>query len=65
MSRKGNCLDNALMENLFGLLKQEMFYGNKFQYFDRFKQAIYQYINFYNNERIKKLIGLPPKNYYH
>ncbi|MGW7394884.1 IS3 family transposase, partial [Streptomyces venezuelae] len=48
-----------------GLLKQEMFYGNKFQYFDRLKQAIYQYINFYNNERIKKLIGLPPKNYYH
>ena len=64
MSRKGNCLDNALMENFFGLLKQEMFYGNQFQHFDQLKQAIHQYIDFYNNERIKtKLKGLSPKNY--
>ena len=41
MSRKGNCLDNALMENFFGLLKQEMFYGNQFQHFDQLKQAIH------------------------
>ncbi|MEX2949559.1 IS3 family transposase [Staphylococcus warneri] len=64
MSRKGNCLDNALMENFFGLLKQEMFYGNQFQHFNQLKQAIHQYIDFYNNERIKtKLKGLSPKNY--
>ena len=25
MSRKGNCLDNAVMENFFGLIKKEMF----------------------------------------
>ncbi|MBX7841607.1 IS3 family transposase [Staphylococcus warneri] len=52
MSRKGNCLDNALMENFFGLLKQEMFYGNRFQHFDQWKQSIHQY-----NERIKRLVS--------
>ncbi|MBO0378335.1 IS3 family transposase, partial [Staphylococcus warneri] len=41
-----------------------MFYGNQFQHFDQLKQAIHQYIDFYNNERIKtKLKGLSPKNY--
>ena len=57
MFRKGNCLDNALMENFFGLLKQEMFYGNQFQHFDQLKQSIHQYIDFYNNERIKRLVS--------
>ncbi|WP_428693164.1 IS3 family transposase [Staphylococcus warneri] len=40
------------MENFFGLLKQEMFYGNQFQYFDQWKQSIHQY-----NERIKRLVS--------
>ena len=30
MSRRGNCIDNSPMENFFGLLKQEMYYGEKF-----------------------------------
>ena len=30
MSRKGNCLDNSPMENFFGILKQEIYYGRKF-----------------------------------
>ncbi|RIN84735.1 IS3 family transposase, partial [Mammaliicoccus sciuri] len=64
MSRKGNCLDNSVMENFFGLLKQEMYYGQGFKDFQDLEQAIHQYINFYNNERIKsKLKGLSPKNY--
>ncbi|WP_258236966.1 IS3 family transposase [Mammaliicoccus sciuri] len=64
MSRKGNCLDNSVMENFFGLLKQEMYYGQEFKDFQDLEQAIHQYINFYNNERIKsKLKGLSPKNY--
>ncbi|MCE5059137.1 IS3 family transposase, partial [Mammaliicoccus sciuri] len=64
MSRKGNCLDNSVMENFFGLLKQEMYYGQKFKDFQDLEQAIHRYINFYNNERIKsKLKGLSPKNY--
>ncbi|WP_241954604.1 IS3 family transposase [Staphylococcus auricularis] len=64
MSRKGNCLDNSLMENFFGLLKQEMFYGNEYGDFNQLEKAIHQYIDYYNNERIKaKLKGLSPINY--
>lgn len=64
MSRKGNCLDNSVMENFFGLLKQEMFYGEILDDFQQLKQAIQKYIFFYNNERIKsKLKGLSPKNF--
>lgn len=72
MSRKGNCLDNSVMENLFGLLKQEMFYGEKFDHFYQLEQAIQNYIIFYNDERIKsklkgcllKILGNKPLKYY-
>ncbi|MDG0844605.1 IS3 family transposase, partial [Staphylococcus equorum] len=64
MSRKGNCLDNSPMENFFGLLKQEMYYGEKFKNVEELKQNIQKYIYFYNNERIKsKLKGLSPTKY--
>lgn len=64
MSRKGNCLDNSPMENFFGLLKQEMFYGQAFMSFTELESAIHQYIDFYNNDRIKtKLKGMSPVNY--
>lgn len=53
MSRKGNCLDNAPMENFFGLLKQEMFYGRAFTTYTELETAIHEYIDFYNNDRIK------------
>ena len=53
MSRKGNCLDNAIIENFFGILKSEMFYTQKFKSIEQLKQEINQYINYYNNERIK------------
>ncbi len=54
MSRKGNCLDNSIMENFFGILKQEMYYGNTFYSFDELKTAIENYIHYYNNKRIKQ-----------
>ncbi len=63
MSRKGNCLDNCAMENFFGKLKNEMFYGHEFEFenIDELKQAIDEYIDYYNNERIQtKLKGLTP-----
>ncbi len=37
MSRKGNCLDNSLMENFFGILKQEMYYGENFKSYDHLR----------------------------
>ena len=61
MSRKGNCLDNAVMENFFGLLKSELLYLQEFISMAHFKQELIEYLDYYNNRRIKaKLKGLPP-----
>lgn len=61
MSRKGNCLDNAVIENFFGLLKSELLYLQDFQSIEHFKQELIDYLDYYNNRRIKaKLKGLPP-----
>ena len=61
MSRKGNCLDNAVMENFFGLLKSELLYLQEFDSMEHFKQELIEYLDYYNNRRIKaKLKGLPP-----
>jgi putative transposase len=53
MSRKGNCYDNSPMENFFGLLKQEMYYGRTYKSFNELKAAIERYIQYYNERRIK------------
>ncbi len=64
MSRKGNCLDNSVMENFFGILKKEMFYGRKFNSATQLINEINDYIYYYNNHRIKmKLKGLTPVEY--
>lgn len=64
MSRKGNCHDSSVMENCFGILKQEMYYGRVYYSFDELKQAIEKYINYYNMKRIKQRLGwLSPVNY--
>ena len=61
MSRKGNCLDNAVIENFFGLLKSELLYLQEFSSMEHFKQELIEYLDYYNNHRIKaKLKGLPP-----
>ena len=61
MSRKGNCLDNAVMENFFGLLKSELLYLQDFHSMKHLKTEIINYMDYYNNRRIKlKLKGLPP-----
>ena len=62
--RKGNCLDNSVMENFFGRLKVEMFYGEKFQTVDEFVHCLEEYINYWNNERISlTLNGMSPVQY--
>jgi len=66
MSRKGNSPDNGIMESFFGILKSEMFYGyeKSFQSLKQLEQAIVDYIDYYNNKRIKvKLKGLSPVQY--
>ena len=64
MSRKGNCLDNSVMENFFGLLKSELLYLREFESMDEFKIELIKYIDYYNNKRIKsKLKGLSPVQY--
>ena len=64
MSRKGNCLDNAVMENFFGLLKSELLYLREFESMDEFHMELEEYISYYNNKRIKsKLKGLSPVQY--
>ena len=57
MSRKGNCYDNSVMENFFGILKQEMYYGTTYYSFDELKEAIERYIKYYNEKRIKEKLG--------
>ena len=61
MSRKGNCLDNAVIENFFGLLKSELLYLQDFQSMEHFRQELIAYLDYYNNQRIKATLkGLPP-----
>ena len=57
MSRKGNCYDNSVMENFFGLLKQEMYYGVIYYSYEQLKSAIEKYIKYYNEKRIKERLG--------
>ena len=61
MSRKGNCYDNSVMENFFGHLKSELLYLQEFESVDHFRKELIEYIDYYNNRRIKaRLKGLPP-----
>ena len=64
MSRKGNCLDNAVIENFFGLLKTELLYLQKFSSIEHFIEELHDYMDYYNNRHIKsKLKGMSPVKY--
>jgi putative transposase len=64
MSRKGNCYDNAVMENFFGHLKEEMFHRVRFISTDALAAHLNEYIRWYNTDRIStKLEGLSPVQY--
>lgn len=64
MSRKGNCYDNAVMENFFGHLKEELFHRVRFLNAEALAAALHEYIHWYNTERIStKLEGLSPAQY--
>lgn len=63
MSRKGNCLDNSVMENFFGLMKNELLYVNQFEDIESCEVALESYIHYYNNQRIKLRLGMSPISY--
>lgn len=64
MSRKGNCLDNAMAENFFALMKNELLYAEEFDSPEDFIKALEEYIYYYNNKRIKlRLMGKSPAQY--
>ena len=63
MSRKGNCLDNAVMENFFGHLKSELLYLQKFESIEHFVKELHEYIYYYNNHRIKQKLKMSPVKY--
>ena len=63
-SRKGNCMDNSPMENFFGIMKNEMYYGYTYNSKEELLTAMKEYITYYNNERINiKRKGLSPLAY--
>ena len=69
MSRKGNCLDNAMAENFFGIMKSELLYAEKFESPEAFIKALNEYIDYYNNKRIKSRLngkspGTIPNSFY-
>lgn len=64
MSRKGNCLDNSMMENFFGLMKTELLYLRECSSVDEFEKELHSYIHYYNHDRIKlRLKGKSPVQY--
>ena len=68
MSRKGNCIDNCIMESFFGVMKNEMFYGHEYEFkaLDDLEKSMREYISYHNNQKIiTKLKGLTPTTYRH
>lgn len=64
MSRKGNCLDNAIAENFFAIMKTELLYAETFESAHDFEKYLEEYIEYYNNQRIKsRLKGKSPVQY--
>ena len=64
MSRKGNCLDNAKAENFFSMVKTELYYDWEGDDPDIFERDLEEYIDWYNNVRIKRrLDGSSPVEY--
>ena len=60
MSNPGCPYDNAAMENFFGTLKAECLHRMKFSNRAEVEQAVAEYVQFYNFERINLRDGLTP-----
>ncbi|MDX8044760.1 IS3 family transposase [Gracilibacillus sp. S3-1-1] len=63
MSRKGNCYDNSVIENFFGIMKSEFLYYKDFESVEHFKQELEKYMEYYNMKRMKAKLKLSPVQY--
>ena len=63
MSRKGNCYDNSVMENFFGIMKSEFLYFKEFESVEHFKLELENYITYYNTKRMKAKLKMSPVQY--
>ena len=63
MSRKGTCLDNAMIESFFGILKSEIFDKVKFDTLEELEYEIIRYISYYNECRMKTRLKMSPVEY--
>ncbi len=64
MSRKGNCWDNAPTESLWGRLKTACVHGRRFATRDHARQAIMDWLAFYNHSRLHSALGyVSPMHY--
>ena len=64
MSRKGNCLDNAAAEQVFGHLKDEFYRGRVFDSYEQFKRELDAYIIHWNTRRRQiRLEGRTPEEF--
>ncbi|MFF1385645.1 IS3 family transposase [Arthrobacter sp. NPDC058288] len=64
MSRKANCYNNAITENFFGHLKEELFHRVRFHNTEALTKALHEHIDWYNTERIPtKFNGFNPAEY--
>ena len=58
MSRVAHCIDNGPMEGFWGILKRERYYGNRFTDRDTLVKMIEDYIEYYNNRRLQRKLGV-------
>lgn len=63
MSRKGNCYDNSIIENFFGILKSEFYEREEFTSRREFEEKLYAYLDYYNHKRIKLKLKASPVDY--
>ena len=58
MSRVAKCIDNGPMEGFWGILKRERYYGKRFMDRESLVVMIEKYINYYNNRRLQRKLGI-------
>ena len=63
MSRRGNCWDNACIENFFSHLKSEMYCFSQPETVIEVQEAVDSYITYYNNKRIQTKLKTSPVKY--